>query len=342
MPSFRERVAEKEAATQKAKQEEPKPIAEAVEVVEQAQNQAVEESAVDEQVVEEIEAESQVSKDAIKMIAERGSFKDLINQKLQEKSTEEVEEEEEVEAATETRAEPIEIEVEGKKLAGVDAIKEYLGTVAEERKALAEEKQQIQDFVEKVSDPDLIEVMRFVAEGYAFPIALVKAGLDESVFDLENLEETDKETLVRAKIERENQIKEQQKAQKRLQKNMEESNKALAEFQTSEGFDDKVKQDLVGLMSKIHAELLDGLVTKETLTLFARGLNYKKAIEEARETGEIAGRNAKIAVEKAKAERGIVPQLGKAIPQEKPKQRSKLSELVTVPPTSFMEKLRNR
>ncbi len=300
--------------------------------------------------------EERISPEARKMLSDKTSFMDKLKQaeSVKESEGEETEIEEEELEEIEAKAEPVKvefepIEIEDRKFESIESVKEYLAEVAEERKTLEAEKQEIQNFVERVSDPDLVEVLKFVNEGYSFPVALVKAGMDESIFDLENLDEPNKEALVRAKIERENAAKEAAKQQKKLEANMQQSNKALSEFQTEEGFDDKVKTDLVGLMSKVHSELLNGLVTKETLTIFAKGLNYEKALSKAKEekkaaeeAGRIQGRNEKIAIEMKRKDTGGVPALGNRPEQPRVIKKNPLAAHVNIPANSFMERIKQK
>jgi hypothetical protein len=301
--------------------------------------------------------ELEISEIVRKELSEKGSFLDRIKEANELQAQQEAEalasEEEELAEAEQEEEEqevkpPVfEVEIDGKKYENLEEVQNYLYEVQEEKKALEAEKTEIQNFVDKMSDPTMLEVMKYVGQGFDFPVALIKAGIDESIFDLDTLEEPTAEQVIRAKIEREQAQKEHQKQQAKLQKNMEESNRALVEFQTKEGFDEKTKTDLVSLMSKIHSEILDGLVTNETLSIFAKALNYEKVVEEskakikqAEEAGEIKGMNKKIAIERQKKQGDGLPNLNGPISKELPKKENRLLSMVNIPEGSFMEKLK--
>jgi hypothetical protein len=340
---------------------------------EQAENQTqVAEAEMSEQQeftgeeAEEIEepVESKISEEARKQLSEKSSFMEKLKMAGQSKEEAQLEpeteleeevEEEEIEAtaeeqeAEEVKAQPFELEVDGKKFDSIEAVKAHLNEVAEERQTLQKEVDEIRAFVDKVSDPELLEALSYVAKGYSFRVAMVKAGMDESIFNVDTDDE-DAEDLVRAKIERKQAAENHAKEQEKLRKNMEESNKALQEFQAQEGFDEKVKNDLVGLMTRIHSELLNGLVTKETLSIFTKALNYEKVVKKAeedvktaKEVGKIQGMNEKIAVERKRKQGDGIPQLGRGInATEVRKPTSDLARHVSVPANSFMEKVRAR
>jgi hypothetical protein len=335
---------------------------------EQAENQTqVAEAEMSEQQeftgeeAEEIEepVESKISEEARKQLSEKSSFMEKLKMAGQSKEEAQLEPEteleEEIEAtaeeqeAEEVKAQPFELEVDGKKFDSIEAVKTHLNEVAEERQTLQKEVDEIRAFVDKVSDPELLEALSYVAKGYSFRVAMVKAGMDESIFNVDTDDE-DAEDLVRAKIERKQAAENHAKEQEKLRKNMEESNKALEEFQAKEGFDDQFKNLLVSKLTKAYSEMYSGLVTTEIYEIFAKGIKYENAMKKAeedvktaKEVGKIQGMNEKIAVERKRKQGDGIPQLGRGInATEVRKTTSDLARHVSVPANSFMEKVRAR
>lgn len=330
----------KEAEKQPTKAAEaPIPVAEAA----AANPDPIENS---EEIAEEApEVVNELSEDVKKKMSGNTAFMDRLREKeaaelaaqeaqMEQEEAEEYPEEEEIQAEA---PKPVSFKVGDQEFDSPDKVNEFLSKINQEKEELQSEVDEIRGFVEKISDPDMLEILRYVNMGYSPRVALIKAGFDESIFQVEQ-DDQDAESLVRAKLEREQAKKEREKEEKVLQKNMELSNTNLADFAAAKGFDEAKKTTLVNQMAKIHQELLNGLVTKETLEIFSKGLNYESAVKKAAEVAEIKGRNEKIVIEQQKQSAAKLPQLGRGIPAE----RKQLKDLVRVPSGSFMDKLKNR
>lgn len=293
------------------------------------------------------EATRELSEDIKKKMSGTTAFMDRLKEKSAQAEAElgleqEEAQEEEVEFDAESEQEeeapaPLIFKVDDQEFESPDAVSEYVSKIKAENSELLAEVDEIRGFVEKISDPDMLEILKYVNMGYSTRVALVKAGFDESIFQIE-ADDVDAKELVRAQLEREQAIKDQEKEQKKLQKNMELSNTNLTEFATAKGFDEAKKTTLVNQMAKIHQELLSGLVTKETLEIFSKGLNYESAVKQAAEVASIQAKNEKIVTERAKKQAATIPQLGRGIPSE----RKQLKDLVRVPTGSFMDKVKAR
>ena len=262
-------------------------------------------------------------------------------QKAQEEAEQEQEEEdaEEDQEEEDEEQEEVTFQVGDQTFKTLDEVNAHLKEFEAKQKELEEEKAEIQGFVEKVSDPELVEVLSYVAQGHSFRTAMVKAGLDESIFQVE-ADDVDAEALVEAKLERKKQLKENEKRQKELQTNMEQSNTVLSEFQKEKGFDDKVKENLVNAMADFQSKAMKGLITKDSLELFLKAINYEQAVQKAEQKGEIKGRNEKITIERKKKEGDRIPSLGRGLDATSPApQKNNLSDLVRQPASSFTQLL---
>lgn len=327
----------------------------AIEASESAE--AAQEDAVIDESPEEVKAEKkEIPEDVKKRIMGGESFMDKLKANQEKKAQDAeafAEEEQEAEnfeeADQEVEAKQEESEADKPKFTigeetfeSIEQVNEHVATIQNEKAELQKEVEEIRSFVEKVSDPDTIEILRYVMEGHSLRVAMVKAGLDESIFQVEHGDE-DAESLVEAKLERKKAIAEQKKQQEILQKNMQRTNTELEELQKEEGFDDKVKEQLIKAMSDFHTNGLNGLIPKESMKLFLKAINYEKAIQKAEEKGTIKGRNEKIVIEKQRKKGDEIPQLGRGVTSsDKVRKPSRLQSLVNVPASSFMERLQNK
>jgi hypothetical protein len=361
--SFINTLKEKEASRQEAKSTEVQAtvVAETPETTDALE---VEEVITDAPQEIESPAKLEVSEKVRKQLSEKGSFLNTIKEKSAERAKEAAEleaaeaeaqaAEEEAEEAEKNAEEtneiaiPVVFEVDGQQFESPEKVNEYLSKVKEDSENLKKEVEDVRAFVEKVSDPEMIEILDYVSQGYSLRVAMIKAGLDESIFKIETGDE-DAEALVQAKLDRKMALQNQQKELEKLQKNMEQSNKALTEFQSEEGFDENTKGDLVRLMKEFHEEAMQGLVSKKFLQLFAKALNYEKVVEEAKkkvqeakEVGKIEGRNEKITIERQRVKGDEIPKLGRGISSEPIRKRNRLNDMVNVPSGSFLQKIRDK
>jgi len=298
---------------------------------------------------QEEETQEEVSDEVRNQLMGKESFKKKIEEAKRKKeeevkAQEEEQEEANLEAQEETEEEeqeekPQSFQVGEKTFESIEQVNEYLSTMETEKAEFEKEKEEIKNFVEKVNDPELIEVLKYVSDGYSYRTAMVKAGLDESIFEVEQ-DDPDAEELVEAKIQRKKEIERRAKEQEELTRNMQRSETILQEFQEESGFDDQTKEQLIQKMSAMVDDSLQGKITKDTLNLFLQGVNYKKDVTKAREQGEIQGRNQKIHIQKKRKRGDGIPDLGsRPIPSEKPKDKT-LSKLIAQPARSFTEMIK--
>jgi hypothetical protein len=302
---------------------------------------------------EEIQAKSDISDEVIKKLSGKESFTKTIQEAKNKKEAEALAAQEaedaEILAAEQSELEQEESEAEKEKpvkqsfklgeqeFESIEAVNTHLQAREEEFTDLQQEVDDIRGFVEKVSDPEILDILGYVAKGYSFRVAMMKAGIDESIFTVE-AEDEDAESLVRSKIERKQAVANQKKQDEKLQSNMDLSNKTLTDFQAQEGFDDKIKEQLVTKMSKFYDDAMNGVISTEFLSLFSKALTYEGAVKKAAEQGEVKGRNEKIAIERQKRKGDAMPQLGRgAEAKADPVRKSRLSELVTMPPSSMID-----
>ena len=304
---------------------------------------------------EEIQAKSEISDEVVKKLSGKESFTKTIQEAKNKKEAEALAAQEaedaEILAAEQAELEQEEAEAEAEEpvkqsfklgdgeqeFESIEAANTYLVAQREELTALQQEVAQIRSFVAKVDDPDMLEILSYVQDGYSARVAMVKAGLDETFFQVQKGDE-DAESLVLAKIERKQAVANQKKLDEKLQSNMDLSNKTLTDFQAQEGFDDKIKEQLVTKMSKFYDDAMNGVISTEFLSLFSKALTYEGAVKKAAEQGEVKGRNEKIAIERQKRKGDAMPQLGRGVEAKaEPVRKSRLSELVNMPPSSMID-----
>lgn len=134
-------------------------------------------------------------------------------------------------------------------------------------------------------DPVMGLVRRFGLE--------VKDVLDDPEMQ-EKIEEANKDYLERTARSRE--------LDEEYGKNMDSTLSLLAEHKQSEGLTDEQIDNICAAWVQIVRDGVMGKMTPETFTLIANALNHDADVENARDEGEAAGKNAKI-VEKLKQSR---------------------------------------
>lgn len=297
---------------------------------------------------EEQEQESDISDDLRKQLSGKESFTKKIQEAQAQREAEEAaaleaeEAEEENEAEEKAEAEQ-EKEVQSFQVGeqtfnSIEEVNGHLQAKQQEYDELQTEVDEIRGFVEKISDPDMLEILKYVSQGYSARVAMLKAGLDESIFQIE-ADDEDAEALVRTKIERKQAIENQKKEQAKLEKNMQVSNEHFAQFKTEKGYDDQRMDSIVKAMTEDVQNTLNGLVSKRLFDIYDTYLNYDTNLKKAKEQGAIQGRNENITIQRKKQQGDSIPQLGRGLDNSgaAPAKRNKLSEAVNLPASSFLD-----
>lgn len=112
---------------------------------------------------------------------------------------------------------------------------------------------------------------------------------------------------VKAGKEREEQHAKNREALESYMQNAKDSDAAMDEFLKDEGFDEEGAQGFKSLVISIINDVSAGKVSKDTLKLLKRAVDYDKDIDGAREQGRVDGRNEKIEVEKKRMQGSGLP-----------------------------------
>ena len=176
------------------------------------------------------------------------------------------------------------------------------------------------------SDPELKAVLSdMLINGMPFRIAIAKH------IDMENLtyDEADDnyENWQKAKAERLEKAAKYAEMQKEIANNEIETSRVFEQFCEEKNIPNEERDAFLQIINDNLIGLLYKKVDKRFLELCYKGSTYDKAIEQAREEGEISGRNKKIQAQKATMEKnragdGLPNPSGKQTNQEK--ERSKV------------------
>lgn len=103
-------------------------------------------------------------------------------------------------------------------------------------------------------------------------------------------------------------------SRKEYEANVQNTLAELQKIQQETGWDNEKCYNLASKVYDIIDEGLRGLITAETFHMVMNGMNYDSDVKNAREEGEVAGRNAKISeqLKKEKTPEGMPPSIGTA------------------------------
>lgn len=98
---------------------------------------------------------------------------------------------------------------------------------------------------------------------------------------------------------------------KEYEENVQKSLQSLQEIQQETGWSNEQCYDLASAVYDIISDGLQGIIKPDTYRLVMNGQNFQTAVDEARQEGEVTGRNAKISekLKKAETTNGIPPSL---------------------------------
>ena len=115
-------------------------------------------------------------------------------------------------------------------------------------------------------------------------------------------------------------------SRKEYETNVQNTLAELQKIQQETGWDNEKCYNLASKVYDIIDQGMKGLITAETFRMVMNGLNYTDDVANARNEGEVAGRNAKISeqLKKEKSPEGMPPSLSTAKGQsEQPQQKKK-------------------
>ena len=165
----------------------------------------------------------------------------------------------------------------------VHAAKEYEATNTKYNKVLIEIFEQ---------NPEALALVRMLKEGAKFHEALPYVVDPDTIVPKEG--DPDYAAWQKAKIEGEKVRKEREERAGEVQKNLQSSYKAMDDFVAERKMGDKDREQFFNKIDDVIASLSKGVITKDILSVFEKGLSFEKAIDEQTKKAELKGRNEAI------------------------------------------------
>lgn len=154
-------------------------------------------------------------------------------------------------------------------------------------------------------NPEEAEAFLAYLDGASLPSAIRRHMGDEALVMKEGDEGW--EEYQKAGKEREEQFASNRAALDQYMQNAKDSDVTMADFITEAELDEEGAQNFKDLVVSIANDISAGKITKDTLMLLHRAMNYDKDVEGSREQGRVEGRNEKIEVEKKRMKGSGLP-----------------------------------
>ena len=154
-------------------------------------------------------------------------------------------------------------------------------------------------------NPEEAEAFLAYLDGASLPSAIRRYMGDEALVMKEGDEGWDE--YQKAGKEREEQFASNRAALDQFMQNAQDSDVTMADFIAEAGLDEEGAQNFKDLVVSIANDMSAGKITKDTLMLLNRAMNYEKDVEGSREQGRVEGRNEKIEVEKKRMKGSGLP-----------------------------------
>lgn len=154
-------------------------------------------------------------------------------------------------------------------------------------------------------NPEEAEAFLAYLDGASLPSAIRRYMGDEALVMKEGDEGWDE--YQKAGKEREEQFASNRAALDQFMQNAQDSDVTMADFIAEAGLDEEGAQNFKDLVVSIANDMSAGKITKDTLMLLNRAMNYEEDVEGSREQGRVEGRNEKIEVEKKRMKGSGLP-----------------------------------
>lgn len=154
-------------------------------------------------------------------------------------------------------------------------------------------------------NPEEAEAWLDYLDGTSLPAAIRRHMGDDAL----SVKEGDDgwEEYVQAGKDREAQHSKNREVLEMFMKNAKDSDAAMTEFIEENGLDEEGAKSFTELVTSIVNDMSAGKVSKETLKLLKRAVDYDNDMSGAREQGRVDGRNEKIEVEKKRMKGSGLP-----------------------------------
>lgn len=159
---------------------------------------------------------------------------------------------------------------------------------------------------------EMVAVAKHMNSGRSFLEAIaLSVNIEEALADLKETQPEEYKKVIRAQVERENNLKAQADAAAALEKqftdNGEASKQNIEAFKAEKKLEADAGKDFLGIINKHFGEMVQGVVSPEYLHLIHKGLNYEADLATAKEQGLIEGKNQLIDIEKVKKQGDSLP-----------------------------------
>lgn len=186
----------------------------------------------------------------------------------------------------------------------------------EGRKALT---QQVQEITNTLNGSDeLKDIVKAIQNGRSLRAAIMEAGFSASDFEVQEGDE-DEEDMIEAKVNAREKQRQKQKQEEEFKANYAQSTQVIESLE----YQPEQKQQVLDKLNKTFQDMTKGIVTKETIEMFAKALNHDSEIEKAEQRAERRIKNQKITILKQKKKgdgqpRIVSRQTRKSTPKQDP------------------------
>lgn len=170
------------------------------------------------------------------------------------------------------------------------------------------------------AEPKIGKVVQDMINGATFREALARHISPDDLTAIEG--DPDYEGWNKNRTAREEQAANRRKFEEEYASNLEMSSQAVKEFADENGMTEEAAESFLGKIDEMLAAINSGKITKETLLAMKKAFDYDNAVGEAKQTGEIAGRNQAIIASKETAPSGDgLPKIANSseVPKSTPK-----------------------
>lgn len=157
-------------------------------------------------------------------------------------------------------------------------------------------------------NPKFAAMMRDVMQGDDASVAFIRY-FGRDALDATGDEEK-MQVITTANQEYLNRVAESEQLRKTQEENLGKSEEEMTAFQLEKGLSDEEFAKFVDAVYNVLEQGLEGLIKKDFLEIFWKGLNYDNDMKDAAQVGRTQGRNEKIKLENRTQKGDDVPYLG--------------------------------
>jgi len=161
------------------------------------------------------------------------------------------------------------------------------------RKYKADQEQANQIIMDALdAEPVLAKIIQDIVNGATFREAVARHIDPEDLVASE--EDPDYEAWSKNKELRISELNKRKEFEETMSKNREMTAREIRDFATEQGMVEEQAIEFLGKVDELFSNVYAGLIDRKTLAFLKKAIDADQMVEEARQEGEIAGRNAKI------------------------------------------------